>query len=325
MDKGSGIDDDELPKSEWMLKTEILEIQKCPKCGSTRLMRDYECVEICCMDCEFVANQESIDKEAELCAFNGKQKSEHVRVDTPLTFTIQNKDLTTVIDWHNRNRLGKKFSIVQKTQVYRLRKWQRRIRVAGSTERNLTYALSEIMKTANKLDLPKNVLETATTIYRKAIKEQLINGHSIRGIATASLYLACRQCGLPKTLDEIAHASTVNKKELGKGYRLLIKKLNYSIPPIQLNQFVTKISNEATTQKKVEEITYKILTAAKDSKLTAGRSPTGIAAAASYIALVLIDEHMTQKEIAHITQTTEMTIKNRYKELVNRLIFEISL
>jgi transcription initiation factor TFIIB len=317
--------DDKLSEIDPRLKAEILEMQECPKCDSIRLMRDYECIEIVCMDCGFVVNQKNVDTGSESKAFNEAQKSKRVRAGTSLTFTIHDKGLTRVVDWHNRDSSGKNVLVSQKAQGYRLHKWQRRIRVTGSTERNLTFALSEIAKTANKLDLSKNVLETASVIYQKAIKEQLINGRSIRGIAAASLYLACRQCGLARTIDELAHASAVNKKELGKNYRFLIKKLDCSIPPLQPNQCIAKFSNKVTTQRIVEEISHKILTAAKDSKLTAGRSPTGIAAAASYIALVLINEHKTQKEIADIVQTTEITIKTRYKELVDRLMFEISL
>jgi len=319
------IDADEPSEIDPVLKTEILERQKCSECGSTRLARDYEYIEIVCIECGVVVNQKNVEKKQEQKGNNSEQKPKRAKTGKPLTFTIHDKGLTTIINWHNRDDYHKNLSAPQKTQVYHLRKWQRRIKVTGSTERNLTYALSEITQTANKMDLPKNIVETASSIYQKAIEKHLINRHSIRDIAIASLYLACRQHEIPKTVHEIAHASTVNKKELEKSYCLLIKKLNYSTPPIQLNQCIIKVSNKATIQKKVEETAHKILTAAKDNKLTAGRSPTGIAAAASYIALVLINEHKTQKEIANIAQITEITIKNRYKELTNRLMFEISL
>ncbi|NLE05828.1 MAG: transcription initiation factor IIB, partial [Crenarchaeota archaeon] len=90
-------------------------------------------------------------------------------------------------------------------------------------------------------------------------------------------------------------------------------------------QYITKFSNQLTMQGKVEEIAHKILTSAKELKLTSGRGPTGIAAAASYIASVLTGERKTQREIAEIAQVTEVTIRNRYKELVERLMFQISI
>ena len=316
--------DGKLSEMDPMLKAEILEIQTCPECRSKRLIRDYECAEIVCMNCGFVVNHKIADKRSEKRVFNEEQKSKRTKA-VPLTFTIHDKGLTTVIDWHSRNNYNKNLSVGQKTQSYRLRKWHRRVKVTGSTERNLIYALSEIAKTANKLNLPKNVLEITSVIYQKVIKEHLINGRSIQGIAIASLYLACRKCKLPITLDELAHISAINRKELGRNYRFLIKKLAYSTLPRQPNQYIIKCSNKVIMQRKIEEITHKILTAAKDSKLTSDCKPTCTTAAASYIALLLIGEHKSQNEIADIAQTTKVTVRKRYKEIVCRLMFEISL
>ena len=300
-------------------------IRRCPECGSTRLMRDYECAEIVCMGCGFVVAAKLADQGPEWRAFDDEQRAKRARAGAPLTFTIHDKGLSTMIDWHDRDVYGKRLAQGQKAQIYRLRKWQRRIRVSDATERNLAFALSEISKIANNLNLPKNILETASVIYRKAVKERLIRGRSIQGVTAAAIYVACRQCGVARTLDEIAQASTVNKKEVGRSYRFLIKELNYFIPPLKPSQYITKFSNQLTMQGKVEEIAHKILAAAKELKLTSGRGPTGIAAAASYIASVLTGERKTQREIAEIAQVTEVTIRNRYKELVERLKFVIYL
>jgi len=304
---------------------EPMKVQCCPECSSTRLMRDYECAEIVCMDCGFVIAAKIADRGPEWRAFDNEQRAKRTRVGAPLTYTIHDKGLSTMIDWHDRDVYGKSLSPGQKAQVYRLRKWQRRIRVSDATERNLAFALSEITKIANNLNLPKNILETASVIYRKAVKERLIRGRSIQGVTAAAIYLACRQCKLARTLEEIAQASSVNKKEVGRSYRFLIKELDYFIPPLKPSQYITKFSNQLTMQGKVEEIAHKILAAAKELKLTSGRGPTGIAAAASYVASVLTGERKTQREIAEIAQVTEVTIRNRYKELVERLMFQISI
>ena len=300
-------------------------IQKCTECGSTRLMRDYECAEIVCMGCGYVVAAKLADQGPEWRAFDDEQRAKRARAGAPLTFTIHDKGLSTMIDWHDRDVYGKRIAPGQKAQIYRLRKWQRRIRVSDATERNLAFALSEISKIANNLNLPKNILETASVIYRKAVKERLIRGRSIQGVTAAAIYVACRQCKITRTLDEIAQASTVSKKEVGRSYRFLIKELNYFIPPSKPSQYITKFSNQLTMNGKVEEIAHKILNTAKELKLTSGRGPTGIAAAASYIASVLTGERKTQREIAEIAQVTEVTIRNRYKELVERLEFEIYL
>ncbi len=305
--------------------TTTSKVQKCPECGSERIMLDYDAAEVVCMDCGYVVAAKLTDRGPEWRAFDDEQRAKRARAGAPLTYTIHDKGLSTMIDWHDRDIYGKRLSPGQKAQIYRLRKWQRRIRVSDATERNLAFALSEITKIANSLNLPKNILETASVIYRKAVKEHLIRGRSIQGVTSAAIYVACRQCGLPRTLEEIAQSSNINKKEVGRSYRFLIKELDYFIPPLKPSQYVTKFSNQLTMQGKVEEIAQKILITARDLKLTSGRGPTGIAAAASYIASVLTGERKTQREIAEIAQVTEVTIRNRYKELVERLMFEITL
>ncbi|HML03149.1 MAG TPA: transcription initiation factor IIB [Candidatus Bathyarchaeia archaeon] len=308
-----------------VLPTKSTKINTCPECGSEKVIRDYEAGEIVCMDCGFVVATKLTDRGPEWRAFDDEQRAKRTRVGAPMTYTIHDKGLSTMIDWHDRDIYGKRLSPGQKAQVYRLRKWQRRIRVSDATERNIAFALSEISKISNGLSLPKNIVETASVIYRKAVKERLIRGRSIQGVTAASIYVACRKCELPRTLEEIAQASNLNKKEVGRSYRFLIKELDYFIPPLRPSQCITKFSNQLTMPGMVEEIAHKILTTAKDLKLTSGRGPTGIAAAASYIASVLTGERKTQREIAEIAQVTEVTIRNRYKELVERLAFEIKL
>jgi transcription initiation factor TFIIB len=320
-DYEEGHDSDPVPTSQ----VETVKVQCCPECGSERLMRDYECAEIVCMDCGFVIAAKIADRGPEWRAFDNEQRAKRTRVGAPLTYTIHDKGLSTMIDWHDRDVYGKSLSPGQKAQVYRLRKWQRRIRVSDATERNLAFALSEITKIANNLNLPKNILETASVIYRKAVKERLIRGRSIQGVTAAAIYLACRQCKLARTLEEIAQASSVNKKEVGRSYRFLITKLDTHVASVKPRQYIAKFSNQLTMQGKTEEIAYKILMTAKELKLTSGRGPTGMAAATCYIASTLTGERRTQREVAEIAQVTEVTIRNRYKELVERLMLQISL
>jgi len=299
--------------------------RRCPECGSSRIMKDYESAEIVCMSCGYVVVAELANQGPEWRAFDAEQRAKRARAGAPATFTIHDKGLSTTIDWHDRDIHGQSIPHGEKAQIYRLRKWQRRIRVSDATERNLAFALSEISKIANNLNLPKNVLETASVIYRKAVKKGLIRGRSIQGVTTATIYVACRQCGVARTLEDISNASPVDKKEIARCYRFILKQLNYFIPPVKPSQYITKFCNQLTMQGNVEEIAHKILFAATELKLTSGRGPTGIAAAASYIASVLTGERKTQREIAEIAQVTEVTIRNRYKELVERLQFIICL
>jgi transcription initiation factor TFIIB len=300
-------------------------VRVCPECGSLKLMRDYDAAEVVCMACGYVIQEKLSNPGPEWRAFDDEQKTKRTRVGAPLTYTIHDKGLSTVIDWRDKRAVGKKFDPAQRMELYRLRKWQRRVRVSDATERNLAVALSELSKISSSLNLPKNIIETASVIYRKAIKKRLIRGRSIHNVTAAAVYMSCRQCGVPRTLDEIAGASTLNKKDIGRSYRFMVRELDAFVPPSTSRNYAARFSNKLIVSGKAEAIAIKILEIAKQMKLTSGRGPTGIAAAATYIATVLMNERKTQREIAEIANVTEVTIRNRYKELLERLFIEVPL
>lgn len=300
----------------------------CPECGGTKLMRDYDQGELVCMGCGYVIAAKIADTGPEWRAFDEEQRARRTRVGAPLTYAIHDKGLSTFIDKHDRDTYGKNLTLVQKSHVYMLRKWQRRVRVAGASERSLTIALSEMSKIAASLSLPKSIVETAAVLYRRAVKKRLVRGRSIQGVAAGAIYMSCRICSVPRTLDEIAVVTTISKREIGRYYRFLAMELDELVPPVYPVKYVSKFSNKLNAMDgncKAEGIALHIIEKANKLNLTSGRGPTGIAAAATYIASVIIGDRRTQREIASIASVTEVTIRNRYKELMERLQISMKL
>ncbi|MCS4541360.1 MAG: transcription initiation factor IIB [Euryarchaeota archaeon] len=300
-------------------------VRKCPECGSTNLIRDYERAEVVCQSCGLVIDQQIIDMGPEWRAFDQEQRVKRSRVGAPMTYTIHDKGLSTMIDWRNKDFYGKEIAPRRRAQIYRLRKWQRRIRVSNATERNLAFALSELDRVASRLGLPRNVRETAAVIYRRAVEKGLIRGRSIEGVAAAALYAACRQCKVPRTLDEIADVSRVGRKEIGRTYRFIARELEMKLMPTNPTDYVARFASELRLTGEVQSKAIEILKKAAEKELTSGRGPTGVAAAAIYIASVLLGEKRTQREVAEVAGVTEVTIRNRYKELAEKLDIDITL
>lgn len=303
----------------------IPNITRCSECGSTDLIRDYDVGEIVCERCGYVISTTLLDTGPEWRAFDEEQREKRTRVGAPLTWTIHDKGLSTIIDWHDSDVYGRKLKPMEKAHIYRLRKWHRRSKVSGATERNLAFALSELTKVAYKLNLPKNVLETSSVIYRQIVRKRLIRGRSIQGVAAASIYMACRQCSVIRTLEEVAKASSIPKKEGGRNYRFLLRRLDTKVMPVNPHNYVSKFVSQLSLSGNTESLAIRILDIASELKLTSGRGPAGIAAAATYIASLLTDERRTQGEIAKGAQVTEVTIRNRYKELTEKLYITVNL
>nr|MDO8078498.1 transcription initiation factor IIB [Candidatus Freyarchaeota archaeon] len=297
----------------------------CPECDSYVLIRDYERAELICKNCGLVIRDHMIDTGPEWRVFNQEQRERRVRVGGPTTYTMHDKGLSTMIDWRNKDSHGKDLTPRKRAQIYRLRKWQRRVRLSDPTERNLAFALSEISRMASHLRLSQNVREETAMIYRKAVERRLIRGRSIEGVTAAALYAACRKCRVPITLEEVAEISRVGKKEIGRSYRFIARELKIEIPPVNPVEFIPRFTTALNLTGPVQKKAIELIRKAYDKGLTSGRGPTGIAAAVVYISSIILNERRTQKEVSEAAGVTEVTIRNRYKELVEKLKLEIEI
>ncbi|MFW6040920.1 MAG: transcription initiation factor IIB [Thermoplasmatota archaeon] len=298
---------------------------ECPECGNTHLTQDYNRGELICDNCGLVIDDHYIDQGPEWRSFDMQQEENRARTGPPMTEMMHDKGLSTDIDRPDRDSYGKTISGKKKAQMYRLRKWQRRLRVSGAKERSLVSALKEMDRLASSLGLPKNIRSTAAMIYRNAAEKNLIRGRSIINVVAASLYAACRKVGVPRTLDEITESTSANRKEIGRTYRFLSRELNLQLKPTRPEKFIQRFCNELNVSGKIKRLAEQIIEKAEEKELISGKGPTSIAAAAIYIASIQGGERRTQRVIAEVADVTEVTVRNRYKELVEELGIDIEV
>ncbi|MBS3815295.1 MAG: transcription initiation factor IIB [Hadesarchaea archaeon] len=299
--------------------------KECPACESSKVVKDYQRGVIICENCGRVIEANVMDRGPEWRAFDQEQRENRSRGGAPMTYTIHDKGLSTKIDWKNRDSKGKDLSPKKRSQMYRLRKWQRRARISDAMERNLAFALSEMDRMASQLGLPRNVRETASVIYREAVREHLIRGRSIEGVVSAAIYAACRDCQVPRTLEEVAEMARVDKKEIARSYRFIARELDIHLPPTSPVSYVSRFGSELELSGEAQTKAIELIKKAKDKGLTSGRGPTGIAAAAIYITSVMTGERRTQSDVADVARVTEVTVRNRYKELADELNLDIEI
>jgi len=297
----------------------------CPECGSHEIHHEYTRGETVCADCGIVIDEKQIDQGPEWRAFTSEERDKRSRVGSPTTYTVHDKGLSTMIDWHDKDSFGKKLTPRRRAQVYRLRKWQIRTRVHSSMDRNLAVAMSELDRLSSQLGIPRGVKESSAVLYRRAIEKKLIRGRSIEAMIAASIYAACRMRKIPRTLDEIARFSRINKKELGRCYRLILRELDVSIPIASPIDFIPRFGAELSLSGRTQKRAAEIVNLARKAGLTAGKDPTGLAAASIYISAILEGERRTQREIAEVVHVTEVTVRNRYKELVRELQIKVEV
>src|SRR2546430_924203 len=179
---------------------EAEEVTRCPECNSGHLSFDYERGELICEECGLVLTDQMIDQGPEWRAFDVEQGEKRARTGAPMTYTIHDKGLSTTIGRKNKDSYGKSIPTRNRAQLYRLRKWQRRIRVSNATERNLAVALSELDRTA-----------------------------SGTGVAAAAIYIASILCNERRTQREVAEVAGVTEVTIRNPYKELTEKLGIKV------------------------------------------------------------------------------------------------
>jgi transcription initiation factor TFIIB len=291
--------------------------QKCPECSSTNLHWDRKRGEMHCNSCGYVVEDSMIDFSQEWREFDHDQIATRRRVGSPSTFKKHDKGLST--------KIGKsgdlyKLSSSDRRKFYRLKKWQTRISTA--IERNLKFALAELRRASSFLNIPDIAEEESARIYRMAAEKGLVRGRSMESVVAGALYAACRRHGVPRTLEEISSAFGLDKKEIGKTYRFICRQLGIRILPTSPLDYVFRFSSELDLNPETTSKAVEILNKAMKKEITSGKGPMGIAAAGLYVAALLCGEKKTQREVADVAGVTEVTIRNRYKELLEELDLE---
>ncbi len=291
---------------------------RCPNCGGTDFIMSSS-RELVCAECGLVLRDDVIDFGAEWREFSPEERDKRARAGPPSTLTMHDKGLSTTIDWRDVDARGHRLDARRRAEMQRIRKWHNRSRVYQASERNLASAMSELDRLAGQLDLPQRVRQTAALLYRRALEKNLIRGRSIEAIVAACVYAACRRTSFPRTLADVERYTRVGRKELGRSYRLIVRRLGMQMPVTQPEDFVSRYTTALHLSQRTHARALDILMKARVKGITSGKDPTCIAAAAIYIASILEGERRTQREIGEVAGVTEVTVRNRYKELVRAL------
>ena len=286
----------------------------CPECGSTDLRQDSVRGELVCNGCGCILKTDMIDSGAEWVALSYRENNEKSRVGTPVTETLHDRGMTTKIDHKNVDAHGTQLSARKRKQLSRLRTWQRRMQTKDNDERNLQLALTEIHRMSSVLEIPGPPREVAAVTYRKALDRNLIQGRSIEGVASSTLYIACRKEHIPRSLDELAAVARVDRSEIGRTYRYLVSELDLSMEPVDPKLFVPRFCSELGIDQTVQQRAISILEQSAKNGNHSGKSPPGLAGAAIYLGAVLEDEGYTQADVAEVAGVTKVTIRKRYQE-----------
>jgi transcription initiation factor TFIIB len=289
-------------------------VSACQECGSSSLIFDDFRGEVICSSCGIVADSNVVDTGPEWRAYDSYERQSKSRIGKPISLTNQ-QGLSTVISTSHYDSFGSSLSNVAQYKYRRLARIndQSQSKIA----RNLKNALIEIKRIKSHLGLSEAIAETSASIYRKALKKNLIRGRSVIAISSSSVYLACRQNRSPITLKEIADVSSLETKELGRYVRILMRNLNLANVRLEPQRLISSLGQKLDLTMPTIKQALSLFSTVSDYRLVTGKKPMSVAATLIYIASIQTGERRTQQQIAKIARTTPATIRNRFRELLD--------
>jgi transcription initiation factor TFIIB len=241
------------------------------------------------------------------------------RTGIPSSLARYDMGLSTVIGWTNKDSSGHRLDEAMYSRIKRLRTWDSRIHLHTSVEKSLKQAFNELDSLKVKLGLSDVIVEKTAYIYRKAEQRALLRGRAISSILAAAVYIACREMGMPRTLNEIAASSNIKLRALAMDYRLLVKKLDLKIQLVDPIICIAKIANKANLTEKTKRQAMDIMHDVIKREISAGKRPMALAASVIYLSAMNTGENKTQRDIAQAAGVSEFALRIRIQDLKNRL------
>lgn len=286
---------------------------------SDAVVTDPDTGELIRKDTGEVISDNSPSPEKEWRSFNIEESENRERVGIPTSLAFHDMGLSTKIGKEATDASGNVIDAATRTRMSRLRMWNSRSQSHSATERNLQKAFSMLSRIKDRLGLPNHVTEKAAYTYRKAQERGLIRGDTIGSVLAASIYVAARQSGVLRTLDDISEISDIKPGEVARSYRRIISELDIKVPLIDPRKYIVKVANKLNFDEKIKRKALELMEQAQKKNVIVGKDPISMAASIIYLVNLSERKPRTQAEIAKAAGVTEVTVRNRSKELRKKL------
>jgi transcription initiation factor TFIIB len=292
----------------------------CLICKNNHIITDSESGEVICSSCGTVISDRNQEiSRPEWRFYSAEQENDRSRTGIPITLAKADMGLATLIGKDDRDASGHLLDGAMRNRMQRLRTWDLRTRNHTASDKNLLQAFSKLDVLKDKLALSDAVVEKIAYIYRKVQHRGLIRGRTISGLIAAAIYAGCREMETPWTLKDIAAASNVKRKDIARNYRMLLFELNLKVPNADPIKCIVKVANRSNLTENTKREAIAIMKDVAKKEISAGKDPMGLAATVLYLSCLRTGEETTQTQIAHASGVTEVTIRNRLKELKSKL------
>ena len=201
-------------------------------------------------------------------------------------------------------------------------------------ERSLYKVFDEIQQKCNSNNLPDIISNTSKSLYSIISKTKISRGSNRKGIIAACVYHACKECNVPRSINELAEMFNITSKIMTKGcknYTEIMRMSKSNISRIQVSKkvdlydFIDRFSHKLELSKNEILIIHKIANIFELNHLINDNTPPSMAAGCIFLYIKLKKLEITKKNISDICKISEVTINKCYKKLENNKIIHEDL
>lgn len=283
----------------------------------SELIFDRERGEVICADTGEVVDEDRVSLKPDWRVYTPEEWNRRVHTSA-ITHTVHDSGLSTEIDLS----IGYK----ERDKNKRLAQLQKKNRVDRSSRKTVE-ALTYLNKICSYLTLPKQVRETSAMILKRVLSTMQPKISRLQVLAVVSVVLAARKHGVPVRIREVISRFGIDEEEYWKiASEIYVNvDLNEFKAYVDPRKFLPQIVSNLGLSQQVYMLSAKLIDALKRSGLTEGKDPAGIAAAVVYIASIILDEKKTQKQVAQAANVTEVTIRNRYRDILDKVLITVHI
>ncbi|MCH4815073.1 MAG: transcription initiation factor IIB family protein [Saccharolobus sp.] len=292
---------------------------KCPFCGTEdTITYDVEKGMYVCTNCGSVIEDNAVDPGPDWRAYNAKDRNEKERVGSPSTPKVHDWGFHTIIGYGRaKDRL----------KTLKMQRMQNKIRVSPK-DKKLVTLLSILNDESSKLELPEHVKETASLIIRKMVETGQTKRIDQYTLIVAALYYSCQVNNVPRHLQEFKVRYSISSSEFWnalKRVQSVAKSIPDFRPKIRPTEYIPKIIYRLNLPPIIGTKASELVDLMHKQGLTSGKGYLSLSAASVYLISALMDIKKTQKEVADSLDITEVTIRNRYKDIVDNFDIIVTL
>ncbi len=231
-----------------------------------------------------------------------------------------------------QSSLGSSVSTKNRTQATNKIGMYQRWNSMPYKERSLYKVFNDIDSKCVRNDLPRIISATAKSLYRIISETKISRGQNRIGIIAACVYNSCKECNVPRTINELSELFGIDSKVMTKGCKNYTEIMRLSktdiariqnIKSIDLGDFIERFSHNLQLSDKSIDIIIRVSEICQELHLISDNTPPSMAAGCIYMYAKYTETPITKKDISEVCKISEVTVNKCYKKIdTNEVILD---